>query len=192
MEDECLYFLPRDSEGLGDLLMAQGVEFGQNECSSLLAGQAAHVDDEVPQVLAPLNLTREAVCDRLVEVGRGPLTLRSQDRVAPVAGDREQPGSEVDRLLRGDEVAVRGQEGVLNGVLGLLGVAEHVASEGENPAMVAVVHGLECRRTALPDQRHQTRIGNQSQQVRGGKGRRPCRCLPRHRARFHGRIICGR
>src|SRR3712207_9226035 len=63
----------------------------------------------------------------------------AQHREAAVARDRVEPRLEVDRLVRAAQVAVGGDEGVLEGVLGLVARSEHVPAEGEDPPVVPVV-----------------------------------------------------
>jgi hypothetical protein len=48
---------------------------------------------------------------------------------------------------------------VLDGILGLLGIAQELAAEGEDRAVVTVICSLKRRQPALADQRDQTRIG---------------------------------
>ena len=107
------------------------------------------------QVLPALDLGGEALPGHLLKVGRGLFTAGAEDRVAAVARDREQPGAQVDRLLGAHQVVVCRQESVLDGILGLLGRAEHVTAERQDRAVVTVVSGLEARRAAGPDQPHQ-------------------------------------
>jgi hypothetical protein len=53
---------------------------------------------------------------------------------------------------------------VLQDVLGLLVVAEHVPAEREQPAMVAVVDRLECPLVAHTNARHQSIVPKCPQQ----------------------------
>jgi hypothetical protein len=58
----------------------------------------------------------------------------------------------VNLFLRRDQIVVRREERVLDRVLGLLWIAEHVPAERQDAAMMAVVDHLEGRTPALPDQ----------------------------------------
>ena len=104
-----------------DLLVAQGTELGQDERGPLVLGQALQVGEQLAQVLAPLDLGREPLDRGLGNVVEGALLLAgAQDGQAAVAGDGVEPRLELDRLVAADEVAVGGDERVLDGVLGLL------------------------------------------------------------------------
>src|SRR4051794_28498539 len=59
----------------------------------------------------------------------------------------------------GQQGAVGAEEGVLDGVLGLLEVAEHVAAEGQQRPRVAVVDGLEGALVPATDQRDEAFVG---------------------------------
>jgi hypothetical protein len=96
-------------------------------------------------------LDREALRGRLVEIGDGLFAPGAQDRIAAVAGDREQPRPQVHLAIARDEIVVGSEEGVLNRILGLLRTAKHVAAERQNLAVVTVVQGLEGGSAALPD-----------------------------------------
>ncbi len=158
LEDERLDLLLGNAERLGDLRMGEGVELGEHKRCSLLVRQLPHVADEVTEVLAGLNLGCEALGLDLLELGDRLLTPRTEDRVAAVTRDREQPGAQVDLLVRRHEVAVGGGERVLDGILRLVGIAEHVPAERQDRPMMAIVGCLEGRRSTLADQRHQSRI----------------------------------
>ena len=76
--------------------------------------------------------------------------------------------------------AVRGREGLLHRVLGLRGVGEHVAAEGEHPGHVALVEHLERARVALPRARPRDRRRPAAQEALGrpqrASGSRRDRC----------------
>ena len=153
-----LDLLPRNAERLADLFVAEGIDLREDERRALVVGQPAHVDDQIAQVLAPLHLCRETLSRRLAELGGGLIAARAEDRVAAVARDREQPRAEMDLLLRGDQVVVRGEEGVLDGILGFLRIPEHMPAERQDAPMVAVIDHLECGRASFADQRHQALV----------------------------------
>ena len=97
---------------------------------------------------------------------RHPLAPRAQQAEAAVARDRVQPRPPVDLLRGAGDVVEGGQERLLDGVLGLLGGAEHVAAEGQHAAMVARVKDLEGRLGAAPQQVDQSLVRRQPEQAR--------------------------
>jgi hypothetical protein len=151
LEHERLHLVLWHAEDLADLLMAERVHLGEHERGALFVGQPAEIEHEVAQVLAPLGLDGEALCNGLVEIGDGLLAPGAQDRVAAVASDREQPRPQVHLAVARDEIVVGREEGVLDRILGLLRTTEHVAAEGQNLAMVTVIQRLEGGSSALPD-----------------------------------------
>ena len=171
LEDECLDLLPRHAEHLRDLRVRQRVEFGEHQRRPLIVRQALHIADQIPEILACLNLRGEALGLDLLKFGHGLLPAGTQDAEAAVAGDREQPRTQMDRLFGLHQVAVGGGERVLNGVLGLVGIAEHVAAERQNRLVISVVGGLKGSRAALSDQGHEARIRGDSQQHRRAERR---------------------
>src|SRR2546421_12648145 len=92
LEDERLDLLLRDAQRLGDLIVSERIELGQDERRALIVRQTLHVDDQIAQVLAPLHLNRESFRDGLIEVAGRLRSPPAQHRVATVARDREQPG----------------------------------------------------------------------------------------------------
>ena len=136
--------------------MAQGAELGQDERRPLILGQPLEVGQQVAQVLALLDLGREPLDRGLGNVVEGALLLAgAQDGQAAVAGDGVEPRLELHRPVAGEEVAIRGDEGVLDGVLGLLGRPEHVPAEREDPPVVPVIYGLEGPLVAGTQQPHE-------------------------------------
>ena len=83
---------------------------------------------------------------------------RAQRRQAAVAGDRVQPRTQVDGVGAPVQGAIRRHEAVLQGVLGLLAVSQHLSAEGEQPAVIAVVDDLERVVVAGAHARHQSLI----------------------------------
>jgi hypothetical protein len=70
---------------------------------------------------------------------------------------------------------VRGDEGVLDGVLGLLEGAEHVPAEGQDPAVVAVVDGLERAGVTGSDESYEFLVACEAQtSARPSDGARCC------------------
>ncbi len=155
LEYECLHLPRRNAEDEGDLLVAQPVELSEHECGSLVIGKAADIVHEVAEVLAQQDLGGETFHGRLGDSRERLVSAAAQDRVAAVARDREKPGPQVDRLIGVDERVVSGQECVLDRILSLLGVAEHVMAEGQHRPVVAIVERLECRSAPLPNQGNQ-------------------------------------
>ena len=107
---------------------------------------------------------------RLLGVLEGALAAGAEHRQAAVARDRVEPGAQMDVLVRGRELAIRGHERVLDGVLGLLGGAEHVAAEGEDAAVMAVIDGLERGLGAATEQLDEPVVGGEAQQPAGIRG----------------------
>ena len=166
LEHECLYLFLGDPEHISDLLVAERVHLRQDERRALLIRQAPQVGDEVTEILTALHLRSEPLGGRLVELAEWLLAPGAQHRVTPVARDREQPGAQMDRLVRGREVVVGRQERVLDGVLGFLEAPEHVAAERQDRAVVAVVGGLERR--ASPSRTSATRRASDATRRRRG------------------------
>src|SRR3954469_15459429 len=93
------------------------------------------------------------------------LAPAAEHRKAAVPGDRIEPRFDVQVTLAvALDVCVRGNEGVLNGVLGVRGRSEHVAAEAENPCRVAVVEDLEGRDLASADVLDQALVGERSEE----------------------------
>jgi hypothetical protein len=99
LEHERLDLLPRHTEHGADLLVAEGIHLGQHERRPLVVGQATEVPDEVAEILTALHLRREPLGGGLGQVRGGMLTARAERRVAAIAGDREQPRAQMDRLV---------------------------------------------------------------------------------------------
>jgi hypothetical protein len=126
-------------EHAGDVLVGQSLQLGQHQCGALFFGEPAYIGDQIAEILATLDLDGEPFGRGLIDrVGRL-LTTRADDRVAAVAGHRVQPRPQVDRRVRVRQFAVRGHERVLNRILGLVGVAEHVPTEGQDPLVMPIV-----------------------------------------------------
>jgi hypothetical protein len=147
--------------------------------------QVAH---ERLQVLALLDLRGEPDGHRQRRLDgreRHDVAPRAQDRQAPVAGDREEPGAQRDGPLVGPQGPVRGDEGVLERVLGLLGGAEQVTAEREQRPVVPVVERLEGAIVARAHACDQSLIGQMGQQLR-----RRLDPSSRRRNPFLGRVFC--
>ena len=145
LEYERFHLVLAHADHIADVLVREVAQLRENERRALVVRQPAEVDEQLAQVLAALDLDGQVVGrrHRFVEVvGRLPAP-RPQHREAAVAGDGVQPRPQLDRLVGVDEVAVGAEERVLDRVLGLVGRAEHVAAEGQDAAMVALVDLLE-------------------------------------------------
>ncbi len=71
--------------------MTECLELGQHQCRALVRGQSLHVQDEIAQILAALDLDRKALGRRVLELGHRMVAPTTQDRVAAIASDGEQP-----------------------------------------------------------------------------------------------------
>ena len=169
LEDQRLHLVGPDVEGGRDLLLGEVAELGEHQRRALLVGQAGDVAQQILEVLAQLDRVREreAVAARLVHVvQRERLAPRPQHREAAVAGDRVEPGLEIDLRAPLAEMVVRGDEHALEGVLGLLVRAQHVAAEAQQRSVVAVIDRLERRLVTAPQGSDQPLIGGAAQQPR--------------------------
>ena len=109
------------SRTCGDLLVGDVAGLGEHERGALVLGQLVQVAQEVAQVLAALDDGGQVLGRRLVRLLERALAPGAEHGEAAVAGDRVEPGAQLDALVGADELAVGGHEGVLDGVLGLLG-----------------------------------------------------------------------
>ncbi len=132
--------------------MAERIDLGEDDRRTLVVREAPHVANQIAQILANLHLAGEPFGGDLRELCSGALPPCPQHRVAPVASDSEQPCPEVDLLIRAEQVVVCGEKSLLHRVLGFLRVAEHVAAEGKDAAVMAGVHHLEGTGPAFTDQ----------------------------------------
>ena len=85
---------------------------------------------------------------------------------AAVARDPVEPRARVDRPVVGEHRVERGGEDLLQHVLGVLGRAEHVAAEGEQPRLVALEERVEGAVVAAPDERDQLLVALEPEQGR--------------------------
>ena len=131
---------------LGDLLVAHRVDLAEEQRRALGLREPADVAEQVAELLAVLDPLEggDAVhvgvgVHRVLAVG-GRLAKVVE---AAVAGDPVEPGADGDRPLVGDHRVVGGDEDLLEDVLGVLGAAEHLAAEAEQPRLVALDQRLE-------------------------------------------------
>jgi hypothetical protein len=88
-----------------------------------------------------------------------------------VAGDPVQPRPGVDRALVGEHRVVRRREDLLEHVLRVLGRAEHVPAERQQPRLVALNQGLERGLVAAARQRDQPLVALKPEQGRAARKR---------------------
>ncbi len=158
-----------------DVHLGEAADLGQQQRRALLVGQLADVGQQLAQLRALLHLLGEARRGDLGVV-LGHLVAGAQHGQAAVARDREQPRLEGDLAVAAAlEVAVGRGEGVLDGVLGLLARAEHVAAEGQDPRAVALEGDLEGRVAAAPDLGDEPVVASEAQQAPGSQ--RPPGCV---------------
>jgi hypothetical protein len=101
-----------------------------------------------------------------------------------MAGDRVQPGLEVDRPLVAQQLPVSGRERVLDGVLGLLARAEQMPAEAEDGSAVALEGDLEGGFVAAADLLNQPLVAGERKQATGAQ-QRWTRSPSGDRERFH-------
>ena len=150
-----------DAEDVRDLLVVEVAQLGEDERGALVVAERVQVVDQGLEVGALLDLGGQTHGD-----GQGGLDLGERHDVAPrpqegqaaVARDREQPGPQHDRPLVRPQRAVRGDEGVLERVLGLVGGAEQMPAERQQGPVMAVVQRLEGAVVAGAHARHQSLI----------------------------------
>ncbi len=143
---------------LGDLLVGHRVHLAQQQRRALGLGQLADVGEELAELLAVVDLLG----------GRGGLDFGNhvhrflgvggrfaQVVEAAVAGDPVEPRAQVDLALVGEHRPVGVDEDLLQHVFGVLGGAQHLAAEAEQPALVAVDDRLEGARVAAARHRDQ-------------------------------------
>src|SRR5204863_10004271 len=109
----------------------QRAELGEHERGPLVLGQPADVSEQITERLAPLHRRAQALGGWLGRVakGGGIAPPCAQQRDAAVARDGEQPGLEVDRLVPTPNAAISSQEGVLNRIVGVVGLPEQMPTE---------------------------------------------------------------
>ncbi len=88
---------------------------------------------------------------------------------AAVAGDPVEPRPRVDLPPVGEHRLVRGDEYLLEHVLGVLRRADHVPAEGQQARLVAVEEDLEGALVPVADQRDQLLVCLQAQQRRASR-----------------------
>ena len=159
LEDEGLDLARGHADRRGDLGLRHAAELEQDQRGALVLGQASEVGDQFAQVGAQGDAVGEPVERRLDVLDRDrSRPPRGQDRLAAVAGDRVQPGLHGLRELPGAQRPVGAQEGLLERVLAVLGVAQHVPAEREQRPVVPVVEDLEGGLVARADPRREARV----------------------------------
>ncbi len=172
---ERLHLGLRHVDDAGDLLVREVGELGQHERGALVLGQLGDVAEQGAQVRPLLDGGAEAVDGRLgVLGGHGLGPAGREHREAAVAGDRVQPWAHLVRAAARDQRPVRAQEGLLEGVLGFLGGAEHVPAEAQQRTVVAVVEGLEGALVAARGECRQPDVVHPGEPETGKLGNSEC------------------
>ena len=113
------------------------------------SGSCAEIGDELAQVGASLDVVRQPVEARLDVIDGRAASRRAasmvRQRLRAIANSHGRSLSARGR----DERAVRAHERLLQRVLAVLAVAEHVAAEREQRGVVTVVERLERGRVAV-------------------------------------------
>jgi hypothetical protein len=98
---------------------------------------------------------------------------------AAVVGNPVEPGPERELTVVRAQPRIRSHEDVLQGVLGVLAVSEHLPRVREQPLPVAVVNHPEGVIVAGSEQRHELLVGTQTEEWRPERCPSPgycCRC----------------
>ena len=160
----------------GDLLVGQRVDLTHQQRAALCLGQLADVAHDFADLRALVRdvLARDAA--RSLEHVHRVVAVRFDGAPevveAAVARDAVEPSPRDDRSVVGEHRAVRRDEGLLQYVLGVLGRADHVATEGEQARLVAAEESFERARVAAAHEPHQLLVALQAQQRRSGEERR--------------------
>ena len=140
-------------EGGRDLLVREVAQLGEHQRRALVVGQPGDIAEDLAEVLATLDVGgRGAGRTRLAHVVECDLVPpRAKHRQAAVPGDRVQPRLELHAPVALTQMAVGGDEHVLERVLGLLARAQHVLAEAEQCPVMAVIDRLERTLVAAPE-----------------------------------------
>ena len=163
LEDERLDLGRADAEHGRDVLMRVIPELEEHKRRPLVGRQPLHVVDELPHVLAPLDLIDKALEGWMIELDviRGEeITAGAQLRQASVARDRVQPWPERNIVRARLQCPIGGHERQLQRVLGRLAIPQHMRAEREHPTGVAVVDVLEGGMVAGANAGHQVVVGD--------------------------------
>ena len=124
--------------------MVQVAQLEQDQRPALILGEPRQIADQLAQLGTPLDVVGQSVGARLEVVGRqGGVTTPGKHRAAAIARDREQPRPHRVRQPTLAQRMMSAQEGLLQRVLAVLAVAEHVAAEREQRRVVAVIERFE-------------------------------------------------
>jgi len=153
--DVGLDLLGADLQHGPDLAVTETVQLCEDQRGSLALWQLQEARERLTQILTLLDLclgigARRRRRDHL----DGAATL-AQDAYARIASNGKQPGAQVYLAIVCDKRPVRGRERRLNGVFGILRRVEHVPSERQQLAGMAVIEDLERGPIAATDQRHE-------------------------------------
>jgi hypothetical protein len=178
LQDERLDLVRADADHLRHLGVRELAQLGQEQRGALVVGQRAQVGEQVAQLLAPLDVGGEVLRRRNPVVGQPRIGAPcADDRDAPVARDGVEPGAHRARDPSLPERRVGGEERVLDDVLAVLRLPEHVPREREQREMVADVELLERLHVAAARRARElpVRAGTRAQEQPSGR-----RCRGRH------------
>ncbi|HZC13893.1 MAG TPA: hypothetical protein VE270_07725 [Thermoleophilaceae bacterium] len=128
---------------MGDLGVVEVASLRKHERGLLTFGEVVEVCEQLPQLATRLDFLGEPRRGDLLHFLNRRFPAGAQDREAAVARDDVEPRLDLRRLL----IALQGSKsrgkGLLKRVLGVLPRPQDVATECEQPAVVAVVDDLE-------------------------------------------------
>ena len=130
-----------DVQGLRKLLVGQPGELPHDESLALLRREILDRRPESCEVGLPDRRVQWiGPVAGAVRIGLGERLTHPVARARPalVAGDRRQPGGRLTRLRSAEQAAIRGEECLLRGILGLRCVAQEHATETEHHTAVAL------------------------------------------------------
>ncbi len=170
---------------LGDLVVRERVDLAQQQGGALRLGQLLHVGDDLPELLAAVDGVGGAEAAVALEDVHRVLTRRlgtAEVVEAAVARDPVEPGTRVDRpVVRADRAERRGEH-LLQDVLGVLGRAEHVATEREQARLIALDKRFEGAVVTAPDQGDQPLVALKTEQRRSSSQRGKARGVLKSRS----------
>jgi hypothetical protein len=164
LEHERLHLHRVTSHDGADVRVRQVAELGEHQRRALLLGKLAHVVKKLAQVGALLDFLGEPGRGNVLQLAR-PLAAGAKDREALVAGDRVEPGLELELARVRAHRVVCGDEGLLDGILRLVGRAEQVPAEGQDRPVVAVEDDLEGGLVATADVLDEPRVRECAEQA---------------------------
>ena len=151
---KCLH-LPRcAADHARHVRLAEAAQNEEHERLALVLGETGEVPDQLVQIGASPGVVRETVASRLEILGRHDRVPASRQevrqRLRAIVNSQGRTRVGHPACL---ERAVRAQEGLLQHVFGILAVAQHVATEGQEGSPMAVVEPFEGSLVAAGCQR---------------------------------------